>query len=105
MKQNTYCLISHIPELDWLWHVLESIRRELVNKEIPHQTPKLQWHVTHITPFEATPVEISWLSLGLKVGASMFSHNGPSRLVRTTHLDLFEDNDTCSLVIRLEIDE
>lgn len=105
MIQHDYCLISQIPELDMLWYTLENVRRKLVGKGVPHHVPKLNWHITHVTPFEATPVEVTWFSLGLAVGTALFSHVSPKRLVRTTCFDFYENEKELVLILRLEIDE
>ncbi len=105
MKQNTYCLISQIPEEDSLGRLLSSSREKLGKEGILYKVPKLKGHITHVTPFQATPLEMCWFSLGLSIGAETFSHNGPARIARTTTFDFFEGKDGVSFIIRMEVDE
>ncbi len=106
MKQHTYVLASQTPEKESLWNFLQHTRNILLAKGVPHQIPKLGWHLTHITPFEATQVETVWFLLGLLFGSTLYSHSNPRRIIRTTGFDFFDGpNESKSLVLRLETDE
>lgn len=105
MKQNTYCLISPVLEDNPLWPSLYSIKQKLRASDIPHNLPKLQWHVTYVTPFLATPHEIQWLALGLDIGKAISPAGYRERLVRSTSFDFYESEEEDTFILRLETDE
>ncbi len=99
MKQTTYCIVGQIPELYPLWGTLRSIREKLITYSIPHRIPSLNWHITYVSPFLATELEMEWLTLGLELGKT--SEN-LKHLSRTTQIDFFKNNEEDALVLRID---
>lgn len=99
MKQNTYCLVGRVPELYPLWNILRSLREKLIHHSIPHHIPSLNWHITYVSPFLATELEMEWLVLGLELGRTEQNLNF---LSKTTYIDFFKNKDTDALVLRIE---
>lgn len=109
MKQKTFCLISPVRETDPLFYVLSSITKQLRLFKIPHSVPKLNWHITHVTPFQATEDEIKWFALGLTIGEAMSKMGSSlarshSMMTRET-FDFYENPEEDALILRLAIQE
>ncbi len=102
MKQETYCLVSKIPEVGPLFYRLTALQERLSLLKIPQSIPKLNLHLTEVPPFLATEQEIEWFSLGITVGEFF---KGRSKITRTTYIDIFENDDEDAVVIRLETDK
>ena len=105
MKQSTYCLISSIEERDPLWPTLYSIKSKLKSYNIPHSLPKLNWHLTHVTPFKATASEVSWFALGLEIGKALSPTKHRERFIKGLTFDFYENEEEDALILRLETNE
>lgn len=105
MKQSTYCLISPIDEYDQIYPLLYSIEEMLRNHNIPHSLPKLNWHITHVTPFLATAFEMEWLALGLEIGKVLSPPEHNKRLIKGIDFQYYENEEEDALVLRLETNE
>ncbi len=105
MKQNTYCLMSPIGELDPLYASLYSIKNKLRTCNIAHTLPALRWHITHVSPFLATTQEMKWLAIGLELGKSLSPITCREQLIRGTTFDFYRGNDEDTFILRLETSE
>ncbi len=102
MKQNTYCIAGQVHEIYPLWNILRSLREKLIAHSVPHRIPSLNWHITYVSPFLATELEMEWLTLGLELGKT--SEN-LEFLSKTTQIDFFQNaNKDDALVLRIETD-
>jgi hypothetical protein len=81
------------------------MREKMDGEGIVFQSPKMGDHITFISPFRASELEIQWLAAGLSFCKAFHNADVPRCVATSERLHFFRNEDVDALVVRITVNQ